>query len=123
MVHPVGLVVGDHAAEHLLQSPVQSFGLAVGLGMVGGGHGKLGAGEGEEGLPETTRELGVPVRDDGGGEAVVTVDVVEEELGGCGSIGGTCGRDEHGLLTKAIHDREYGVVTRGGGRKVGDKVH
>ncbi len=41
---PIVLAVVDEAAQHLLGGVVGALGLAVGLGVVGGGHFQLGAG-------------------------------------------------------------------------------
>jgi hypothetical protein len=54
------------------------FGLAIGLGVVSGGHVEGGAGEFGEGSPKIGSEPGIAIRDDGGRPTMESVDMVVE---------------------------------------------
>jgi len=90
--------------------------LAVGLGVVSGGHVELGAGEGGELLPDVRGEARVAVGHNLLWPAVEAIDVVEEEAGGGGGGDGFgAGGDVEELGEAADEDPEGVVAARGGG--------
>src|SRR3954470_8462395 len=91
--------------------------------MEGGGHRKLGAKGIEEGFPETTRELGITIRDDGLWQAMKLEDVVEEEAGHVGSSGGGMGGHEVNHLGESVYKDNNGIEACLGDRELGDEVH
>lgn len=70
----------DEALEERLQTLVDTFRLAIGLRVVRQAHQQHGLGEAEEFTPEHTSEDAVTITDDGGGQSVQAIYVVEEGL-------------------------------------------
>jgi hypothetical protein len=78
---PIIVLGGDVGAKDLLNGAVGDFGLAVSLGVVGGGDVELGAEGFEEGGPEIGGDAGVTVRDYNLGETFLGEDMVGENVG------------------------------------------
>jgi hypothetical protein len=70
----------DEAPEERLQTLVDTFRLAVGLGVVCQAHRQHGLGETEEFTPQHTSEDAVAITDDGGRQTMEAIYVVEEGL-------------------------------------------
>src|SRR6185437_5558006 len=85
VVVPVVLTKVDVVAEAFLEGAVGTFGLTVGLRMVSGGHGELGAELGPERAPEVSGESRIAVAEDGLGDTVVTNHFTNEEPSKFGS--------------------------------------
>jgi hypothetical protein len=120
---PVVLAVAGEGIQHVLEGAVGPFSLAIGMGMEGSGHRKLGAKGVEEGFPEMTRELGITIGDDGLWQAMEFEDVVEEEAGHVGSSGSGMGGHEVNHLGESVHKDNNGIEASLGDRELGDEVH
>ena len=110
VVVPVGLTKVDVVAEAFLEGAVGALGLTVGLRMVSGGHGELGAEAVQKRAPEVSGETRVAVAEDGLGDAVVTNDFAKEEPGEFGCSDGGGGGDVVNHLGELVDEHDDGVV-------------
>ena len=106
-----GVDVVSKAGENDL---VRVLGLAVGLGMVGGGHVERGVGEGGEGGPEGGGEARVAVRDQVGWPTMEAEYVVEVEFGHTLAGDGLSGGDDVDELGEPVGEGDEGVEAAGG---------
>jgi hypothetical protein len=120
---PVVLEGGGEVADGGGDDFVGVLGLAVGLGVVGGGHVEFGAGLGGERGPYVRGKTGVPVRDHLRGPTVVAVNGLVEE--GCDARGvdGLGGGFDDDALGEAIGKAHEGIVAAGGEGEVHDEIH
>src|SRR5882762_3010327 len=121
--NPVVLAYRSIGTEELFQTLVNTFGLAIRLRMISGGHG-LGDTEGmTEGAREGGSELGPTIRNEFRRKAKVFPDVVSIQVGRSfsGDIRMTWGKDGH-LSNIMIHENGNGIEPLGWGES-DDKVH
>ena len=78
---PSGLTVVDEDAEILFKPLVGAFGLAVGLGVVGGAYVLFDVEDAAELLQEVGSEAGIPVHDNFAGSAVVRENMLDVKVG------------------------------------------
>src|SRR4051794_39088750 len=97
--------------EHVFEGAVSSFGLTIGLWVEYGGHCQSGAHGVEKALPKLAGELCIMVRDDRGGEAVESENMVKEDL--CSVWGSGCGLqwDKMDHLGEGIDKDNNGIET------------
>ena len=81
---PSGLAVVDKDAEILFKPLIRSFGLAVGLGVIGGAYVLRNVKDAAKLLREMRRKTGIPVRDDFAGSTVVWEDMLDVKIGNSG---------------------------------------
>ena len=106
VVGPVLLIVLAEDAEIELDGLVDAFRLTVRLRVKGGRQVGLDLQLAEELLPPSRGKGGAAIRDDVGGEAVRTEDVLSELRGELARVVGVLGRDEGDHLRKAIDNDE-----------------
>lgn len=120
---PIRLLEVDVGPEEFFQGSVRTFGLTVGLRMVGGTHGQGGSELSPKGTPEVGGEARISVAEDDLRNSVQSHDLPKEEFGELGSSHGglACNIVDHlGQLADEYHD---GIVARAGAGKRGDEIH
>ena len=118
----MGLLVVTISPEVLLQSLIDSFGLAVAFRMISGSKVETHV----EGLPEGAKEMGNEFRTSIGGDvrrnSVLGEHMEYEEFSKLRRVDGVMSGDEDGLLGETINDDENGGEA-GGGWELFDEVH
>ena len=123
MLIPISLISRHIRPQHLLNSTIGSLGLAVGLRMVRGRHGRISTESIHDVLPEGACEPRVAVRNNHSRHAVQAHDMINEKLSQLGSIDVSRRRNEVGHLGKTIDDGDDRVMARRRLGELGDEVH
>ena len=110
-VRPIILPLIDKEPEVLLQLLVDTFGLAISLGMVGGSGSQFNPEHPVKFSGELGHELGAPVRDYLARQAVVFPDILKKQSGRPGGCYGGEGGDEVGSFGDRVHYHHHGIVT------------
>jgi hypothetical protein len=113
----------DVGSQHFLNDAVSTFGLSIGLWVIGSRHVQACATQLEEGTPEVTSEAGVAITDNLLRHAVMPEHVVEEEAGNI--LGGALdnGRRNVYAFGETINKHNQRVEPSGGDGQAGHKVH
>ena len=125
---PGGLAVVNKDAKVLFEPLVHSFGLAIGLGVIGGAYVLFDIENVAKFFREMGREAGIAVRDDLAGSAIVWKDMLDVKVGDGGGSGRFVAGNENGGFRaivvcngedaiKAVRKREFDDEIHGDGFK------
>ena len=120
---PSGLVVVDEDAEVLFKPLVRSFGLAVGLGVIGGTYVLRDIKDAAKLLRETGRKSGISVRDDLAGSAIVWKDMLDVKIGNSGGGSRFVAGNENGGFRAVMVGNGEDAVEAVGEWELDDKIH
>ena len=116
-------VVGTEDAEIGFEFLIGSFGLSIGLRVVGGGKFDVIFQETSKLSCECRGELGTTIRDNGVMETKSFEYIVKKELGDPGYVNGFVTRGKNYPLSKTMVDHDQNKVKSQGRWKVGNEVN
>ena len=120
---PSGLAVVDEDAEILFKPLIRSFGLAVGLGMVGGAYVLFDIQDVTEFLWEVGGEAGISVSNNLAGGAIVWENMLDVKIGNGGGGGCFVAGNENGSLRAVMVCDSEDTVKTVRKREFNDEIH